>query len=51
MVIQDFEQGIQSSELALELELEIYQNGVLDSNVQETILFIAEALQYSEEYV
>jgi len=51
MVLQDFEQGIQSSELALHLELQIYDDGVRDRNIQETLIFLAEAYQYSEQYV
>ena len=47
MVLQDFEQGIQSSELALHLELQIYDDGVRDRNIQETLIFLAEAYQYS----
>ena len=50
MVIQDSEQGIQSAELALQLELDIYENGIGDRNVQETVLFIAEAYQFAEEF-
>jgi hypothetical protein len=29
----------------------IYEDGVLDTNIQETLLFIAEAYQFSEQYV
>ena len=41
LTIEDFEQSIQSSQLALQIGLDIYENGVLDINIQETILFIA----------
>ena len=33
MVLQDFEQGIQSSELALQIELQIYEDGICDRNI------------------
>ena len=51
MVLQDFEQGIQSSELALQIELQIYDAGVRDRNIQETLVFLAEAHQFSGEFV
>jgi hypothetical protein len=51
MVLQDFDQGIQSAQLAIDLELQIYDDGVQNINVQESLLFIAEAYQYSEKYV
>ena len=51
MVLQDFDQGIQSAQLAIDMELQIYDDGVQNINVQESLLFIAEAYQYSEKYV
>lgn len=33
MVLQDFEQGIQSAKLALDLELQIYDAEVRDQNI------------------
>lgn len=33
------------------MELQIYDDGVYNINVQESLLFIAEAFQYSEKYV
>lgn len=51
MVLQDFEQGIQSSELALQIELQIYDSGVSDRNIQETLVFLAEAHQFSGDFV
>jgi len=35
----------------LEIELDIYEDGVLDVNIQETLIFIAEAYQFNEMYV
>ena len=43
IIIQDFEQGIESAQLALQIEVEMYEDGVQDPNIQETLIFIAEA--------
>ena len=32
-------------------KLDIYEDGVLDANIQETLIFIAEAYQLNEQYV
>lgn len=42
MILEDYEQGLQSIELAFQIELQIYDMGVRDSNIQETVVFLAE---------
>ena len=51
MILEDYEQGLQSIELAFQIELQIYDMGVRDSNIQETVVFLAEVYQLCEQYV
>ena len=47
LLLQDFDQGIQSAKLALDIELQIYDGEAENDNIQETLIFIAEAHQFS----
>ena len=51
LLLEDFDQGIQSAKLALDIELQIYDGEAESENIQETLIFIAEAHQFSGQFV
>ena len=50
-VLEDCAQCVQACELGLQIELQLFDEGVLNPNIQESLLFLAEAYAAGQEPV
>ena len=50
-MLEDCAQCVQACELGLQIELQLFDEGVLNPNIQESLLFLAEAYAAGQEPV
>lgn len=50
-LLEDYAQCVQACELGLQIELQLFDEGVLNPNIQESLLFLAEAYATGQEPV